>query len=269
MRLPMCLLSLVSVLTVAACGGGGGGGSGTSLASAGMTPAASSSSANSGANGGGAQPPATGGSTSAGNALPKYDLAASGVPRFVSVNYIDLAKISRVSRFRSNAGHDYADGVETCRSMKNYFGFPDATTSLFSPVDGSIVKVDPEQAGGQQVRIRSTAQPAFTFVIFHAVLLDGVATGSAVTAGQPIGKHVGSFTGSDITVEVDDKSGRRLVSYFETLTDSAFEPYRARGIASPAQLVISRTERDAAPLSCNGEAFTGTDPLAAWVLFTP
>jgi hypothetical protein len=249
---------MLLTLFLAACGGGGGGGSPSS--SPGLVAAAPSPP-------GGSTTTPTQPAPAAGTTGAQFDLAAAGVPRFVSVNYIDLAKITRVSRFRSSAGHDYADSAETCRSMKNYFGFPDASTSLFAPVDGSIVKIDAEQTGGQQVRIRSAAQPAFTFVIFHAVLTEGLKVGSPVTAGQALGKHFGSSTGSDIAVEVDDKSGRRLVSYFETLTDMAFEPYRTRGIASPAQLVITRVERDAAPLTCSGEAFTGTDPLPAWIVF--
>ncbi|MGQ0647189.1 MAG: hypothetical protein ACT4P7_06430 [Gemmatimonadaceae bacterium] len=50
-----------------------------------------------------------------------YDLAALGIPRIVTRDYIAPGKILRVSRFRSGVGHDYADDAERCRSMKHYF----------------------------------------------------------------------------------------------------------------------------------------------------
>jgi hypothetical protein len=52
---------------------------------------------------------------------PEYDTDANGVPRFAESNCIELHKISRISKFRSGAGHDYSDDFETCRSMKHYF----------------------------------------------------------------------------------------------------------------------------------------------------
>lgn len=40
-----------------------------------------------------------------------YDIDTLGIPRFVNTVYIDLAKITKLSRFRSNAGHDYSDST--------------------------------------------------------------------------------------------------------------------------------------------------------------
>ena len=41
------------------------------------------------------------------------------IPQFVDVNYIELEKISKISKFRSGMGHDYSDDFESCRSMKH------------------------------------------------------------------------------------------------------------------------------------------------------
>jgi len=245
----------IVVALLSSCGGGSGGSSGSA-----GTPAPPT--AGTGSGGGGGSGNAGGGTGGAGTTA--YDLAAMGVPKFVTVNYIDLSKITHVSRFRSSAGHDYWDSVERCRSMKHYFATPDQTTTIYSPVAGTIAKIDQEWAG-MQVRIRSDAYPAFTFVIFHLALGSQYKVGDKVTAGQVLGTHIGTQTSSDIAVEIDDKSGYRLVSYFDTLTDAAFAPFKARGISSPSQFVISREERDASPLTCNGETFTSSDPLARWV----
>lgn len=183
-----------------------------------------------------------------------YDLERLGVPRFVDVNYIDLAKVSRLSKFRSGIGHDYSDNVERCRSMKHYFMFPDASTAIVSPVRGTVTRTFPEWAGWQ-VQITAADQPQFTFVLFHVALSRALAEGEPVAAGQPLGTHVGTQTASDIAVRVDSTQGFRLVSYFETLTDAAFAAYQARGIASRDMLVTPRADRDASPLQCSGEQF--------------
>ncbi len=197
--------------------------------------------------------------------IETYDLA-QGVPEFVDVNYIDLLKITQISTFRSNAGHDYSDStqfgldaiktpgmpVERCRSMKHYFVAPDATTKIYAPVSGVVSRMFDESIGGTQVQITSDAQNAFTFILFHVVLTPALHEGDHVTAGQLLGHHTGSQTFSDIAVEVHTPTGYHLVSYFETLTDAAFAPYVARGVTSRDQLIYSREQTDALPSPCVG-----------------
>jgi len=50
-----------------------------------------------------------------------WNVDSLGVPRFVATDYIESARIARVSRFRSGYGHDYSDAFESCRSMKHYY----------------------------------------------------------------------------------------------------------------------------------------------------
>lgn len=62
----------------------------------------------------------------------RIDVDSNGIPRFVQTDYIELAKIDRISRFRSGEGHDYSDNFESCRSMKHYSYFDVMTDALFA-----------------------------------------------------------------------------------------------------------------------------------------
>lgn len=183
-------------------------------------------------------------------------------------NYIELSKITRVSKFRSGVGHDYSDDFERCRSMKHYFDTPkDASASsvrIYAPFSGTVTRTMAEWAG-VQIHITSSVNPAFTAIFFHVTPAAGIAEGAEVAGGQRIGTHVGSQTSSDFAVAVSEAAGRRLVSWFHVMNDSVFAEYRGRGITSRDQAVISKAARDAAPLSCSGETFASGGTLANWV----
>lgn len=219
---------------------------------------------------------------------PSYDIDALGVPRFVSTVYIDLGQkkadgtplITLVSMFRSSYGHDYSDYYECCRSMKHYFIGADASTKIYAPVSGTVVYRDVPI--GADIYIQSDAQPAFVFTIMHAVLDRVYKVGDHLTEGAWIGHHVAEFTASDIIVSVNDGKvpynaakpcgvgpTGRLVSYFETLTDDAFKVFRDRGVAGPSSFILTRSQRDAAPLACLGEGFDHSrpDPLPQYLRF--
>src|SRR3990167_4326765 len=98
------------------------------------------------------------------------------LPKIIQADWIDLNRISHISRFRSGSGHDFSGNGETCRSMKHYFnakrtkeeemlvnenkGFPPAFSleraiPIYSPVDGVIVAIKEDRSGlGKQVYIR-------------------------------------------------------------------------------------------------------------------
>lgn len=190
------------------------------------------------------------------------------MPRFISSDYIDLAPIVRISRFRSAEGHSYADAVESCRSMKHYFQ-PRSTADwgavrIFSPVTGVIARTTLEWAG-TQLEIQSDAYPAFSVVLFHVNLAAGIGEGTRLEAGQSIGTHIGSQTTSDVAVRVNSTDGVRLVSYFDAVADPVFDQYRMRGVGSREALIISRSDRDANPLTCDGEAFTSRGAIEGWL----
>jgi hypothetical protein len=186
-----------------------------------------------------------------------YDLG-QGVPKFVNSIYIDMRKITRLSKFRSFVGHEYSDSsqfgtgglrgagnrIEQCRSMKHYFIAPDNTVNVYAPVTGTVTNVT-EEFIGQQIEIRSDQYPDFRFIMFHVGLAPRLNIGDHVTEGQLIGTHGGSATWSDIAVWVQTPGGKHFVSYFETLTDQAFAAIQARGVVSRDQLIISAAQRDA------------------------
>ncbi len=199
-----------------------------------------------------------------------WDIVKNGVPQFVSTNYIEIGKIYRVSRFRSSVGHDYSDAFEHCRSMKHYFQPFDTVNwsdvKIFCPVTGKITRVEQEWTG-TKIEIVSEKYPAFRFQIFHVNPTINLQLGDKITEGQLLGNHIGSETYSDISVIVNDPTHQgRMVSYFEVLTNEAFQAFVLRGISERSAFIISREERDQHPLICSGDTFTSQDPLENWVI---
>lgn len=202
-----------------------------------------------------------------------YDYLALGAPKFVKTDYIDLNKVTQISKYRSYVGHNYSDltqfgsadaikipfkPVETCVSMKHYYSPPDVHTTIRAPVSGVISRVFEEELG-TQIHITSDVQPAFTFSIFHINTLKPAVVGDRVEEGQVLGTHYSQQTFSDIAVAVHTPTGYHLISYLETLTDEAFAPYQARGIATRESMVIPREVTDANRTTCG--PFT-SDPNA-------
>ena len=190
------------------------------------------------------------------------------LPKFVNVNYIELDKIARISKFRSGEGHDYSDSFESCRSMKHYYAPYDSLVwndvEVYSPVAGKVTRLREEWAG-TQVLIKSDEYGAFTFIIFHIDLLDGIDVGTKLSEGQLLGTHIGTQTTSDIAVDLITSKGAKLVSYFDIMSDSLFAAYQSRGMALRSDAIITKEERDADPLTCNGESFTDQGTLENWV----
>ncbi len=206
-----------------------------------------------------------------GNGNGTYDVDANGIPRFVYADYIDLAKIYLISKFRSGIGHSYSDDFESCRSMKHYFQ-PKASidwskVKIFSPVDGTVTRVTEDEAGAQ-VRIKSKEYPAFFFIIFHVNLLNPLSVDDEVTEGQMLGTHIGVQTMSDIAVGVNTPGGWKLLSYFEVIADVVFQNYKARGVNSRNAVIISKQARDVDPLTCSGEDFVNSGNLVNWVILS-
>lgn len=197
-----------------------------------------------------------------------WNIETQGIPRFAG-HYLELNKISKISRFRSSAGHDYSDFTEHCRSMKHYF-YPKDTINwqnvqIFSPFSGSVTRFEQEWAGFK-IEIQSDEYPAFRMMLFHVAPIREYFIGDKLTRGQHLGYHIGFETWSDISVFVNDPTRQgRLVSYIETLTDIAFQDYQLRGVTSRSDLIIPKALRDLNPLQCNGDAFLPGDTLPVWV----
>ena len=214
----------------------------------------------------------------------KYDINASGIPKFIQKDFTQLAKIERISKFRSGFGHSYTDGTEECRSMKHYYTplsefRENNNIEIYSPVTGIIVSVSDDGFGAsvglnnKMLQIQSEVQPAFVCVIFHCDLASpAVATGKKVLAGELLG-HGRLFyedlemtaTSFDIAVWASTPSGMQLVSYFDALTDDLFNQYKLRGATSRQDFIITKDARDADPLDCNGDSMLTSGSLENWV----
>ncbi len=199
-----------------------------------------------------------------------WDIDKDGIPKFVNTNYIELSKIYRISKYRSSVGHDYSDSYEQCRSMKHYFQPKNdidwATVKIYSPVSGTITRVEPESIGGTKIEIAAEEYPAFRISIFHINLQGTRNVDDKISSGELLGTHIGSQTYSDISVIVNDPTKQgRMVSWFDVITDNVFNEYSARGVSTRSAMMISKSDRDANPLTCSGDTFTSTDPLENWV----
>ena len=224
-----------------------------------------------------------------------YDFAKLGLPApFVNKAHIDLSQfgndanikyrvIRQISKFRSSAGHDSSDAVESCRSMKHYFGFPSATTKIYSPITGTIIAFHTDgngQNGQIAITIVPDGYPAFWFTLYHVVPTIPISPNiTRVVEGQQIGIAFEN-EGADLAVSIalppgspnvkPDMIPMKAVSFFDLLTDAGFAPYKALGFSSPQDFIISQAERDANPLTCPGGEGTYptnavTDPLPAYV----
>lgn len=54
--------------------------------------------------------------------------------------------------------------------------------------------------------------------------------------------------------------------FFDMITDALFAEYAKRGISLRYMLIISKEQRDANPLTCNGDAFATSDLLQCRVV---
>ena len=93
--------------------------------------------------------------------------------------------------------------------------------------------------------------------------------GSTVTSGQQLGHarmdNDGSVTHDfDIGAHINTLTGVRYVSYFELMDDAVFSGYSSFG-SNRSDFMITVAERDADPLTCDGETFTSFGSLWSWI----
>jgi hypothetical protein len=204
-------------------------------------------------------------------------VAGCGTDDTIFGNVVDPQDLAGLTKFRSCCGHSFASG-ESNRTMKHYL-VPKATfigrndlLPVRSPCDGKIVSISAEQnrlaclgdaIRGDQVRIVCRARPDVSIRIFHVNPSRGP---GSVDKGELLG-HAdlrvcpeGSQPYADLDVAVEKLAS--LYSYVEWLDDAAFEEWQARGLATRAEAVISKADRDASPcdysdyLMCQADTIT-------------
>ena len=152
-----------------------------------------------------------------------------------------------------------------------YFSNPDWTTiPIFAPLDGIITNIYPEMSLGQRIELVSSAYPSMQALLFHVNPLGEIRVGQTVTAGQPLGYHISTHTGSDVAIKLNTVQGMKLVSYFDVMTNTLFNDYISRGVPNRATMIISKTARDADTLTCDAfGGFTSTGTLPIWQTLEP
>ena len=192
----------------------------------------------------------------------------------ITANPIEAQYVFSISKFRSDAGHDFSantwDG-ESCRSMKHYFNWSQNTVNnmpvrssptpghpdikIFTPFDGTITAINAEQTPiGRQVFIASAKNPAFYVRLFHIDLLPNIGIGSRVSSGEQVGT-VGPMDGIDISYEARLFNFHVVyLSIFDYMTPQAFAPYAKMGY-KPGDFILSRADADALGYQCQGEQF--------------
>jgi len=213
-----------------------------------------------------------------------YDIDLYGIPQFIQSDFTNLNKIEKISKFRSGFGHSFTDGTESCRSMKHYFTpFTDFRNNneveIYSPVNGILTSVANDGHGAsigltnKVIQIKSDDQPAFICEFFHCDLVStSIVTGKKVHAGELLG-HARLYyadleeyaTSFDVAIWAQTPSGTRLLSYFDAMTDEVISNYFARGVESRSNLIISKEDRDADPIQCDGEDFLTSGNLENWI----
>lgn len=214
-----------------------------------------------------------------------YEGTLQTLPKVVKNDLTDLSGfIEDISYFRSSAGHDYSDSTETCRSMKHYFSprvdeRKNDNVPIYSPFSGTIVQLNSEEGNNfvddgitdQRTMILSDDNSSILAVLFHIDLLSTeLSVGTTVAAGQQLGNaRMIRTNGSvghdfDIGIHVNMDSGVRYVSYFDVLADEVFADYSGFG-SYRSDFVITEAERNADPLTCDGQAFTSNGSLARWI----
>jgi len=212
------------------------------------------------------------------------------LPKIAKFNFSELDKLIRMSKLRSVVGHDFSiNSAEfdptgaSCRSMKHYMipvGVPRENEAyartphtfkwmsikFFSPVDGVIQDVEYTDNSYRgkgygleaQFYISSNEHAGYYFAFFHVALDPSLVLGSEVKAGQYIGTLGSEENWVEIAVEVRINSVEtEWVSFLQVATDEVLDQYKARGLNSVSDVIITKEERDANPIACDRNSDAG------------
>jgi hypothetical protein len=209
---------------------------------------------------------------------------ADPLPKFITHFVIDPQFLVAISKYRSGAGHGYADQYEwpDC-SLKNYyqplpqylFGQNGQNTlPEYAPANGTVSSVTPDgplstgEPRGNQIAIVPDGYPQFTIVLFHVDSLPALAGGMHVNAGDLVGyADLREAVAVDVAVsanwnatpmfvspgvlpspgQVLKAPGWRLLSPFDVMSDEAFALYAPYGLTDRSTIVVPLAYRNLHP----------------------
>jgi len=123
-----------------------------------------------------------------------------------------------------------------------------------------------EGQDGAEVWIQSHEYADIEIGLFHVVLSNALTVGQPLYAGQVLGTVAGRQVLPEIAVGVRSPSGWRLVSYFDVISDSAQDGFRKCFNYMPQNFIITREQRDADPLACEGDSLAGSGLIEDWTV---
>jgi hypothetical protein len=216
-------------------------------------------------------------------------------PPMLRANVVDMDNITKISKFRSCAGHVTVpqSQEETKRSMKHYYWVkPELVgtdaVKIYSPYDGYIsdVRSDPEEhLEGEVWIIPKRAFPIlpplgiWQFSVQHIIVREDLRRGSEVNAGDVIG-HAAVPEANRASFDVvyakqalvpkmiDNWNSpfAQLDSVFNHMSEEVFSQYQSKGIVSRDELITTREVRDSKPCQYQGEGpyFSNQEDLDNW-----
>ena len=213
-------------------------------------------------------------------------------PPELAVNFVNLDKIEKISKYRSCVGHVTVpqDERESKRSMKHYFEAKsefskNQTVEIYAPFDGYVTTLRSDPGEGLEGEIwivpkrKLPMLPPFgvwQFSVQHIDVRKDLKLGSEVKAGELIG--YAAFSESRIPTfdivygkmafppapkRIDNWNSpfSDLDSIFNHMSDNVLAQYKQKGLSKEG-VVLSKEERDQNPCTYkdNGPYFQGDSP---------
>ncbi|MDE1855639.1 MAG: hypothetical protein KGH49_00130 [Candidatus Micrarchaeota archaeon] len=221
-----------------------------------------------------------------GMSFPQSQLAAITI----TASPANLSQISRISLFRSCAGHDFSGysfngTLEANRSMKHYYDIPSSlvgkahVVQIFSPFNGTLIfdSKTLDYPNGDQIVVQSSSANDMGVEIFHIDLLQNITIGTKVVSGQLLGyKNASEYSGFDIAYgplnpaypcggRCQTPMSQGLDSIFNHMIPQVLAQYAAVGV-TPQKVIAMRAFRDANPCHYPNETGYGSSGVnaSAW-----
>ncbi|MBN1801549.1 MAG: hypothetical protein JW891_08590 [Candidatus Lokiarchaeota archaeon] len=204
--------------------------------------------------------------------LPPLLDSLGPIPRYVNTDWIDLECIANISKFHSTIGHGYPEEDQST-SDKHYFNprencsDTNDTIAVYAPDRVKVIKIESEHhvlsdgtIRGHQIHLESIAHPSITFVFFHInIESTSLVAGQTLNAGNKVG-YCDCREGCNTDLAIF--RGDNAISWFQVITDSLFETYHDRGIASRETMI--KTAGEISNSTSAGYSFSNSDP-SDWV----
>ena len=192
-------------------------------------------------------------------------------PPELVANFVDINKVSKISKFRSCTGHTTIpqDGKEMKRNMKHYITLyleykKENVVEVYAPYDGYIALILNEEIWVAPVRkslLNILPINQWMFNVIHVKPKEGLAVGSQVKAGELIG--FGTFLQyPEFDPGLDEVYGMmhippkkidnwnspygKLHSIFNHMSKEVLAEYEQKGVTQK-NIIISQEERDRDP----------------------